>query len=37
MEPLHDRTPVQIPPDLWNDWLDPNADPAKLKYLFDAL
>jgi putative SOS response-associated peptidase YedK len=28
VKPLHDRMPVTIPPELWDDWLDPeNQDP----------
>lgn len=33
MEPFHDRTPVQIPKEMWQPWLDPEQDPAGLKDL----
>ena len=33
MAPLHDRLPVILPSDLWDVWLDPDADPKALKGL----
>jgi putative SOS response-associated peptidase YedK len=27
---IHDRTPLILPPDLWDQWLDPNAPVAQL-------
>ncbi|MEQ1568682.1 MAG: SOS response-associated peptidase [Myxococcota bacterium] len=34
MEPVHDRMPVILPPEVWDTWLDPqNADTAALQEL----
>ena len=30
---LHDRMPVIVPPDRWDDWLDPSAEPDELHAL----
>lgn len=40
MEPIHDRMPVILPPECYDEWLDPSlSDPESLKHLlvpFDA-
>ena len=33
VEPVHDRMPVFIPPNRWDDWLDPESDPEELRQL----
>ncbi len=33
MAPVHDRMPVFIPPTMWDDWLDPETDPARMRDL----
>lgn len=37
IEPVHDRMPVSVQPDLWDAWLDPKlTDPTELVALLDA-
>ena len=37
MSVIHDRMPVLVPPDRWEEWLDPaNADIESLSDLFTA-
>lgn len=33
MKPVHDRMPVMLPPNVWDDWLDPASDPDFIKTL----
>ncbi len=33
MAPVHDRMPVMIPPNAWDDWLDPESDADHMKSL----
>nr|WP_072344976.1 SOS response-associated peptidase family protein [Actinomyces urinae] len=35
---IHDRSPVVVPPDMWNEWLDPATETdSEIRHLMDAI